>query len=62
MLGAIPWVLNRKPVMTLIQSAPIANYLGLKRISIGLISGLQYSAFVIGIACLSGAVLLRQLG
>ena len=26
-LGDIPWALNRKPVLTSIQSAPIANWL-----------------------------------
>ena len=61
-LGAIPWALNRKPVLSSIRNAPIANWPLLKRISIGWASGLQYSAFVTGIVFLTAAVIWRQFG
>ena len=51
-LGAIPWTLNRKPVLTSIRTAPIADWPFVNRISIGWVSGLQYLAFVVGSAVL----------
>lgn len=61
-LGAIPWTLNRKPVLTSIRTAPIANWPLVNRISIGWVSGLQYLAFVVGLVCLACAVILKQIG
>jgi len=61
-LGAIPWALNRKPVVTSIRSAPIANWPVINRISIGWASGIQYSAFVVGLVCLASAVISKQVG
>jgi len=61
-LGAIPWVLNRKPVLSSIRSAPIANWPLVNKISIGLASGLQYLAFIVGLGCLTSAVILKQIG
>jgi hypothetical protein len=61
-LAAIPWVLDRKPVPTSMRGAPIAALPLLSRISIGWVSSLQYSAFVIGVVCLAAAVIMRQIG
>jgi hypothetical protein len=61
-LGAVPWVLNRKPVPTSFRNAPIANWPLVKGVSIGLASGLQYSAFVVGLVCLASAVIWKQIG
>jgi hypothetical protein len=61
-LGAIPWVLNRKPIVLSIRAAPIANWPIINKISIGWISGLQYIAFVVGLICIASAVILKQVG
>ena len=61
-LGAIPWALNREPLLASIQNAPIANWPLVNRISIGWASGLQYLAFVAGLVLLASAVIWKQVG
>lgn len=61
-LGAIPWVLNRKPLPGSIRSAPIASWPLLNKISIGVTSSLQYAAFVLGITLLAAALVLGKFG
>jgi hypothetical protein len=61
-LGALPWVLNRKPVPTSVRNASIANWPLVKSISIGWASGLQYLAFIVGLIFLTSAVISKQFG
>lgn len=61
-LGAIPWILSRKPLVPVIRRASIANWPLINRISIGWVSGLQYLAFVLGLILLASAVILKQIG
>jgi hypothetical protein len=61
-LGAIPWVLNRKPLPASTHNAPIADWPLINHIPIGWASGLQYLAFVVGLVCLASAVIWKQIG
>lgn len=61
-LGAVPWVLVREPVVTFVRKAPIAEWPILRKLSIGWMSGLQYGAFVFGVVCLAAAVWTGQIG
>ncbi len=61
-LGAVPWVITRKPLIFPIRQAPVADLPMLRGITIGMTSGLQYCSFVIGLICLSLAVMLKQVG
>lgn len=61
-LGAIPWTLSRKPVLTSVRDAPIANWPIINNISIGWTSGLQYLAFVVGLVFLAAAVIMKRIG
>ena len=61
-LGAVPWVLSRKSMPISVQQAPIADWPIANKISIGWVSGLQYIAFVIGLASLASAVIWKQIG
>ena len=61
-LGAVPWVLVREPVVKRVRNAPIAAWPIVRQISIGWMSGIQYVAFVLGIVCLAAAVWTGQIG
>ncbi len=61
-LGAIPWVVNRKPVPASVRDAAIADWPVLKKVRMGWVSGLQYLAFVMGIICLAAAVMRGHFG
>ena len=61
-LGAVPWVLSRKIMPSPIQRAPIADWPIINKISIGLVSGIQYIAFVAGLVSLASAVIWKQVG
>ena len=61
-LTSIPWLLNRTPLTLNIYKMVIFNRKVLDRLSIGLISALQYMCFVVGLMCLALSILFKQIG
>ena len=61
-LTSIPWLLNRTPLTLNVYKMVIFNRKVLDRLSIGLISALQYMCFVVGLMCLALSILFKQIG
>lgn len=61
-LGAVPWVLRWEKLPVPVRKAPIVDWPVLNRITIGVVSSLQYASFVGGIGLLAAAIVRHQFG